>query len=267
MAANETGQRGLPTKLPFREVISVINMGLRMTPEASQRYADLWKKLAACGAPSDQLNLVMAIVTLASLHSSFAKNPLASALVKTYIKSNHISGLRAVLPRLPEELAAVVPNLIERSSEAILMLPALPSEFYEIFSLSANDETALRCALLRLDPIWKPAISLSDEDVNILIGNLPTLPSNLSGISKIEVPEYSILAKDYPELSDQFRIVWRVGTYENWFAAYNAISFFEGLTKFAGAIQTIQRKESQAIYWEFYLHFLQTVVAGRIVQV
>ncbi|KGO66811.1 hypothetical protein PITC_045990 [Penicillium italicum] len=267
MATNKTGQNGLPTQLPLRQDISVLNMGLRMTPEASQRYSDLWKQLTEHHPPTEHLGLVMAIITLAKLHSTFADNQVASCLVSTFIQSKHIPGLFAVLPRLPEELAAVMPDLLCKTTNSILMLPALPNEFNEIFFLSPDDETAFRRQLPGLQPKLKHAISLSDDEFEILSHSLPSLPSNISAGCKVPLKEYASVNKEYQGLSDQLRVVWSVGSYQDWFAVYNAISFFEGLTSFAAAIESIKPSKLQMAYWGFYHHFIRTLVASCAVKV
>ncbi|KAK4871075.1 hypothetical protein LT330_000312 [Penicillium expansum] len=265
MAASLTGQKGLLTQLPLRQEISVLNMGLRMMPEASQRYSDLWKQLTEHRPPTEHLGLVMAIITLAKLHSTFANNRAASCLVSTFIQDKHIPALRAVLPQLPGELAAVMPDLLSKPTNSILMLPALPNEFNEIFSLSPDDEAALRRQLLSLQPKLKQAISLSNDEFDILSHNLPSLPSDISG--KVPLKEYASVNKEYKGLSDQLRIAWAVTSYQDWFAVYNAISFFEGLTSFSAAIQATKPGQLQSVYWNFYHHFIRVVAAGHAVKV
>lgn len=260
MAANATSHNGLPSHFSFRQGISVIKMELHMTPEAAQRYSDLWNMLAARQLPSEHLGLIMTVVTLARLHSSFANNIVARTLVRTFVESKQIAGLRAALPRLPDELAAVIPNLFQESTHAITMLPAMPAEFSEIFSLSANDETALRRELIHLEPKLKPAISISDDEFNIIVNNLPDLPPSMSGTWKIPLEVLSTMIKENQGLSDKLGIFWNVLSYQDWFAVYNATSFFEGLTKFATAIAALDGNESQ-VYWDFYCHFLRVIVA------
>ncbi|QQK40824.1 hypothetical protein Pdw03_3678 [Penicillium digitatum] len=247
MAANLASQNGLPTNLPLRQDISVVNMGLFLTPEASLRYADLWKQLTEQHPPTEHL--------------------VATCLVGTYIQAKHIPGLRAVLPRLPKELAAVLPDLLGKTTSNILMLPALPNEFNEIFSLSLDEEAAFRHQLLGLQPKLKHAITLSNDELNGLLHYLPSLPSNISTGFKIPLQEYASVNVKNEGLSDQLRVVWAVNSYQDWFAVYNAISFFEGLTSFATAIQAIKPSQLQFTYWSFYHYFIRIVVAGLDVKV
>ena len=250
---------GLPTTIPFRPAQQVaVALGSRAphpTGPKTQVYKALWARLAALPVPVNHLELIHGILTLEGFYEGWINNGVAHYIMETPLSGSDIDALRIALPRLPSELNVVLSAHKIQNTCAVTLIPALPHILGLICSLTFDETTAIRLALLNSELNLGSVIAPSIAEMTALRCELTSIPLQLGYGFSISKYKFDKLCFHNPAITSKIDVVSSIGWYEDWFALRNALNFAEGIEMFGAAVSALEDGILKNLYLDFYAHF------------